>query len=158
MPYFDLTTNGNMLPQAVRDQDGVEIMVAEAEYDIIDHYTKVRGDLSNTPLHQNTRTVTGSTSLYTDTEKAQVYLQWYKVDPDELTTEDELAFKLAMQKAIVALVKLRTEQKSREPGVKAVWQGRRKVEYFANSKDVEFGVIPKSVTRYLRKYDQRPPI
>ena len=157
MAYFDLTANGHMLRKATRENDDVEAIVAKAEYDVFDYYRKIEPNTLGSPLQGATRIRTGLQNLTIQGDAPTVMLRYYKADPTLLTTDTELAFKEAVQRTIAALVELRVEQSSREPGVKMERRGRRTIEYFENSTAPEHSV-PKSVRRYLAKYDIRMPV
>ena len=153
--YFDLTNNASLLKPGTRELGNIEQLVSNAEFDIIDYYTKMVPDRVGTPLQGVTRVQVGLENLAIAVGQPKVYLAFYKADADDLSTTNELIFKTSMQRAIAALVELRATEADREPGVKMQRRGRRTTEYFDNHSPAEVSV-PHAVRRYLSKYDIRP--
>ena len=85
--YFDLTEDGELLTKAARDHEDIELLASDAEYDIIDHYTKTIDNRANTPLQVGGVGVrTGAENLFVAASAPTVHLLYYKEDPTEPRT------------------------------------------------------------------------
>ena len=155
MPYFSLTENGNLLTSAARDCDGIGRISKAAELDVIGFYTEATKDALNTPLSFGHSTETGAENLSAGVGDPAVYLRFYKANPDDLTTPQELAFKAAMQNAIAAQIESLAEDEGRDSGVKRVKRGRRDTEYFEH-KSRASSSLSRRARNILEPYDTRP--
>lgn len=156
MPYFDLTNQGALLRTATRSHEDIELIAEQAEYDLLDFYRERGVDTLNTPLEGSSPIRTGLENLTVDSAAPRVMLAFYKADPDDLTTADELQFLADVRRSIAALIEERVAQYDREPGVKSERRGRRSVEFFSDS--APGSGVSKSVRRYVSKYDIRQPV
>lgn len=157
MPYFDLgnTTCTNMLPADIRCRTDIGFLASGAEADILQHYTRQAPDVRGTALDDARGVDTGYENLSATTTDPVVYLRYYKADPTDLTTADELSFLAAMRRSIAALIRLRAAQEDVSLTVRSETRGRRSVSYWEQANPLS-GDVPRSVTKWLKPYDRRP--
>jgi len=156
-PYFNISADLDLLPPAVAKREDIETLAVEAEADLINFYSFGPQDVLGSPLHDSSAIQTGFENLTLSTEDPSVFLRFYKVDPTLLTTTQELAFKLAMQRAIAKLITIRGAQTDTNALIKSEGRGRRRVEYFDQANAANEG-LPNSVQKWLRVYDARPRV
>ena len=155
--YFDISSASvrALLPTDVSSRTDLQRLAEEAEAELIQHYTREPLDRRGTSSHYHNSVVTGYENLTSQDTALTVYLRYYKVDADELTTTDEIAFRTAMRRAIGAFIRVKAAQDDVDPMVSSKSRGRRSEAYRALADSFE-GSIPKSVTKWLRPYDKRP--
>ena len=155
--YFDLSVPAvrAMLPDDVQERSDIAFLAGEAEAEIINHYRQEPLDERGTVNHYHSAVETGNENLNTFNTDPAVYLRYYQVDADSLTSTEEVRFLAAMRRAIAALVVIRSYQRDASPLVKSESRGRRSIEYRTDA-DPLAGSIPRRVTKWLEPYDKRP--
>lgn len=103
--YFDATDSDHkaMLPEPIRDADDLANVAAEAEYDVIEFYTRYGAETTD--------------AVQVGTSDFYVHLYPWESDADDVDTTSYPYFVTDMRRTIADLVRWRFEQRRRELGV-----------------------------------------
>ena len=154
MPYLDTANEEHLklLPENVRGDGDLANIAAEAEADVIDHYT-TRGDdaapVSDPPYHA-TREATELTDAEGDGIGVYVYLRGYDPDPDQ--AEQNLAG--AIRRGVAAVIRWRMKQWDKDPLHASEAGDAGTFSGFSYRRDAE-NPFPPGFSRYLCNFDTR---
>jgi len=157
VPYFDATNQEHLklLPEGIRTDGDLANIAADAEADVIGHYTERGGavpSVADPPIltarerYQLTDAQGNGIGVY-------VYLKGY--DPDPAQAEQNLV--TAMRRAIAAVIRWRRAQRDKDPLHASEAGDAGTFSGFSYRKDAE-NTFPPGFSRYLRHYDTRRPL
>lgn len=149
--YFDSAGNDKLLlPPAVRTNTDLVNVAAEAERDVIEHYTARAPYLLYTARQASSEgvpeQVNASLGLY-------VYLRGYKVDANDAATDADL--KAALKREIASVIEFRIKQRDVNLLTTSESDGAGKSVSLRSDANATF---PPGFGRRLRRFDVREPV
>ena len=152
MPYFDTTDDDHkaMLPPGIRDDGDLADVAADAEADVIDHFTEGPEGNARPLRYVAGRDRTELTDADGDGIGLYVYLMGYAADP--ASAEQNLV--AAMRRTIAEVIRWRMAQRKKAP-LKASESGDAGTFSGFSFRGDSERPFPPNAFRRLRKYDTR---
>lgn len=159
-PYFDPNDVSHLalLPAELREAQDLADVAADAEADVVNHYTRRAPDLRYTAQQPIALDGQPVVLLLTDRTATQVgvglyvFLEGYQEDADHASVDPDL--KTDLRRAIAEVIKWRLRRWSQDLAVQSEGNRDGMSRTYRDAVDDPF---PRGWDRWLRKHDSREP-